>query len=227
MSLFKKIQHFLNNERAWAIFLTSVYFSFIIFTCYMKGYNPLDLKFNEIGTFWGGIFTPPVLLFIIAQYALQYDQNKKNNLEIEKKEEEKIRLSQPFFDFTRCHLENIEDVSENDNFDILTFSFLNHRADATNVYIKIISENIYIKDVTEGTSKSFRGKEETIKLYFDDFALGEFEILVTFYDSLALFRSKKFYCTTDYDSYERDDDKIHGQIIQSWTINVTEAKDDN
>lgn len=197
MSYLKTILNFLNSDRTWAIFLTAAYVFFFIFTCFIKGYNPLNLEMNELGSFWGGISAPPVLLFIIAQYTLQYDQNKKENIERKNFENERIRLAQPLFDFRNSYFSEIDDFPSGDCFDLLTFKVTNYLADATDVVIQVVSEDENINSKIGKIRKVFRGDEEVITIRFDEFKPSEFEIIVSFYDSLRLFKTKKYKCHKD------------------------------
>lgn len=95
----------------------------------------------------------------------------------------------------------------------LIFDINNNLADATDVYIKIslkeTKENFFI----EGVKTIFRGDNKKIKFTmkdsdFIDFKVfknfEDFEIELTFYDSLRLFRKNSFHCHIDH-LYQSED----------------------
>lgn len=210
--------------------IITTYIVFILWFFWEQIENMHLLPLDKVGTFFGGIFAPPAAIILIIQYLEQKNQNLRERNETKKKENERERLAQPLFDFENSVLYYFEAPEHNDAYYSLIFKIKNDLADATDVYIKASLKETNKKVFIEGVKTIFRGenKEIKIKLHasefinFKDFKFFEdFEIELTFYDSLRLFRKKVYLCQIEHTYLSED--YTGGHIELERRLNVYES----
>lgn len=203
--------------------ITGIYLGLIFMVFNEKILNIHFLDLGQIGSFLGGVFSPVLFIFITVQHFSQQKQIlDAKKIEIEK-EEEKTRLAQPLFEFRNCYFSLIDDFPSGDCFNLLTFKIINHLADVTDVYIKIISRDKKINAVTGKVKKIFRGEEEAICLRFESFEENNFNISISYYDSLRILRKKSYKCVIDRSHLDQDNTQFHSEDM--YGIDVCEVED--
>lgn len=207
-----------------------IYFGLIYY--FFKGSfeNINEVKLHDLGTFLGGVTTPLVFMILFFQYLKSQDEAleriKKENAD----KEEKERMAQPLFDFKSSALYYFEDHEHNEACYSLIFEISNSLADATDVYIKASLEETKSKHFMSGVRSVFRGESKEIIINIDineiiDFEnfniFKDFEIELTFYDSLRLFKNKALLCKIEDTNPSAD--YSGGQTELKYNLSVCET----
>lgn len=205
-----KLQIFNTYFTSFCVTAFAIGYFFMIYYFFNNSFNNFEnIKLNDLGTFLGGVTAPLVFFILLFQYLKSQDQFIKNLKKENAEKIEKERMAQPLFDFKNSYFSEIDDFPSGKCFDLLTFKVTNYLADATDVVIQIVSKDEDINSKIGKSRKIFRGDEEVITIRFDEFKPREFEIIVSYYDSLRLFKTKKYKCHKNHDDYCDNSDHFH------------------
>ncbi|EAQ65615.1 hypothetical protein MED121_08623 [Marinomonas sp. MED121] len=183
--------------------LIGVYLGLIYINFSDKILNIQDLSLAELGSFSGGVFAPIAVFLLIVQHRTQHKELLKSKNKEIKREEIKTKLAQPLFEFKSCYLNDVEDITTGKCHIHFAFEIENHLADATEVFIRIKNLEAGINQNDGKVKKIFRGDCCHLHIVLDQYSVVDnFDIEMTYYDSLREFRTSKHTFIRDTEYFE-------------------------